>query len=30
MKTNELFVSLEKDDNNYFLQASISMVMGLL
>lgn len=30
MKANELSVSLEKDDNDYFLEASISRVMGLL
>ena len=30
MKANKLFVSLEKEDNDYFLEASISGVMGLL
>lgn len=30
MKANELSVSLENDDNDYFLEASISRVMGLL
>ena len=30
MKANELSVSLENDDNDYFLEASISRVTGLL
>lgn len=30
MKADELFASLENDDNNYFLEASISRVMDLL
>ena len=30
MKANELSVSLDNDDNDYFLEASISRVMGLL
>ena len=30
MKANELSVSLENDDNDYFLEASIIRVMGLL